>query len=84
MSMISRKDHNAWYENKIRAWIDECCTVNYDVESTTVDLYASWNRWCDGNDVYPESRKLFAQCLKGSFKTYRGAGNKLWIVGVCA
>jgi putative DNA primase/helicase len=51
-------------EDMVALWVEECCTVGKQYESSSIGLFKSWKEWAEGHGEYVGSSKRFHQKLE--------------------
>jgi putative DNA primase/helicase len=70
-------------ENDILAsFIDECCSLDGDFETTAKDLYAAYKEWAEINGYRPLNVTNFGKKLKDKFDSYKSRKGIMYI-GIC-
>jgi putative DNA primase/helicase len=63
-------------EDKVCAWLEDCCLIDGKSDVSTADLYRSWNDWCRRQGMQPGtqtelSRKLDTKTRDLNFKKFQ-------------
>jgi P4 family phage/plasmid primase-like protien len=68
-------------EDRLAAFLEECCEFDPSFVISSVDLYRSYAQWCDVNAARPLARRAFGEGLKSHHCTAdRGTGGvRQWV-----